>query len=90
MCSLSAFLLNEPAGAQYRNEESGSVWAELGAAAVTGSLDPGVGEGELDCARRLGERVASLAKRLKSPDATSARAEESGFPVQPIGHKSLK
>ena len=32
---------------------------------MTGPLDPGVGEGELDNARRLGERVARLAVKLK-------------------------
>ena len=37
----------------------------LRSAAMTGPLDPGVGEGELDSARRLGERVARLAAKLK-------------------------
>jgi len=37
----------------------------LGAAAMTGPLDPGVDEKELDAARRLGERVARLAKKMK-------------------------
>ena len=32
---------------------------------VAGPLDPGVSEGELDSARRLGERVAGLAAKLK-------------------------
>jgi hypothetical protein len=31
-----------------------------GVVAMTGPLDAGVGEGELDSARRLGERVARL------------------------------
>jgi NAD(P)H dehydrogenase (quinone) len=53
------------AGPLYENPATGSVWAETGAAAVTGPLDPGVGEGELDGARRLGERVARLAVKLK-------------------------
>lgn len=53
------------AGPLYQNEKTGSVWAESGAAAITGPLDPGVGEGELDGARRLGERVAKLAGKLK-------------------------
>jgi NAD(P)H dehydrogenase (quinone) len=70
--SLLLFMLNNRmvvAGPLYRNEKTGSVWAEAGAAAITGPLDPGVSEGELDGARRLGERVARLAKKLKSPAA---------------------
>lgn len=67
------------AGPLYRNEPTGSVWAEAGAAAVTGPLDPGVGEGELDGARRLGERVAALAKKLKLATAVAGRPDESGF-----------
>jgi NAD(P)H dehydrogenase (quinone) len=66
--SLVMFLLNNRmvvAGPLYRNDKTGSVWAEAGAAAMTGPLDPGVGEGELDGARRLGERVAGLAAKLK-------------------------
>jgi NAD(P)H dehydrogenase (quinone) len=70
--SLLLFMLHNRmvvAGPLYRNDKTGSVWAEAGAAAITGPLDPGVGEGELDGARRLGERVARLAKKLKSPAA---------------------
>jgi len=66
--SLLLFMLNNRmvvAGPLYRNERTGSIWAESGAAAITGPLDPGVGERELDGARRLGERVASLATRMK-------------------------
>lgn len=66
--SLLLFMLHNRmvvAGPLYRNEKTGSIWAESGAAAVTGPLDPGVGEGELDGARRLGERVASLATKIK-------------------------
>lgn len=66
--SLLMFMLNNRmvvAGPLYRNEKTGSVWAEAGATAITGPLDPGVGEGELDGARRLGERVAQLAAKLK-------------------------
>jgi len=67
--SLLLFMLNNRmvvAGPLYRNEKTGSIWAEPGAAAVTGPLDPGVGEGELDGARRLGERVARLATKMKA------------------------
>jgi NAD(P)H dehydrogenase (quinone) len=67
--SLLLFMLHNRmvvAGPLYQNEKTGSVWAESGAAAVTGPLDPGVGESELDGARRLGERIASVAKKMKS------------------------
>jgi 6-phosphogluconolactonase len=66
--SLLLFMLHNRmvvAGPLYRNEKTGSIWAESGAAAITGPLDPGVGEGELDGARRLGERVARLATKMK-------------------------
>jgi len=66
--SLIMFMLNNRmvvAGPLYRNDKTGSVWGEVGASAMTGPLDPGVGEGELDSARRLGERVARLAVKLK-------------------------
>jgi NAD(P)H dehydrogenase (quinone) len=66
--SLVMFMLNNRmvvAGPLYRNDKTGSVWAEAGAAAMTGPLDPGVGESELDSARRLGERVAQLAAKLR-------------------------
>jgi hypothetical protein len=53
------------AGPLYRNDTTGSVWAEVGATAITGPLDPGVREAELDSARRLGERVAKLATKLR-------------------------
>jgi hypothetical protein len=33
---------------------------------MTGPLDPGVSEKELDAARRLGHRLATLAKKLQS------------------------
>lgn len=54
------------AGPLYTNETTGSVWAESGAAAITGPLDPGVSEAELGAARRLGDRVARLARKLGS------------------------
>ena len=66
--SLVMFMLNNrmvAAGPLYRNDKTGSVWGEAGAAAMTGPLDPGVSEGELDGARRLGERVARLAAKMK-------------------------
>ena len=66
--SLVMFMLSNRmvvAGPLYRNDRTGSVWGEVGAAAMTGPLDPGVSESELDSARRLGERVARLAAKLK-------------------------
>jgi 6-phosphogluconolactonase len=66
--SLLLFMLNNRmvvAGPLYRNEKTGSIWAEPGAAAITGPLDPGVGQAELDGARLLGERVARLATKMK-------------------------
>ncbi len=57
------------AGPLYRNDKTGSVWAETGAAAVTGPLDPGISEAELDGAHRLGERIARLAGKLKAADS---------------------
>ncbi|MFC1763751.1 flavodoxin family protein [Planctomycetota bacterium] len=66
--SLLLFMLNNRmvvAGPLYRNEVTGSIWGESGAAAITGALDPGVSKEELDGAQRLGERVARLAKKLK-------------------------
>ena len=53
------------AGPLYQNDKTGSIWGEVGAAAMTGPLDPGVSESELDSARLLGERVARLAQRLR-------------------------
>jgi NAD(P)H dehydrogenase (quinone) len=66
--SLLLFMLSNRmlvAGPLYGNDKTGSVWGEPGSSAMTGPLDPGVSEQELDAARRLGERIARLAKRLK-------------------------
>jgi len=78
LVSLVMFMLNNRmvvAGPLYRNEQTGSVWGEVGAAAMTGPLDTGIGEGELDNARRLGERVARLTIKLKHAE-TSAREKQ--------------
>ena len=67
--SLLMFMLHNRmvvAGPLYRNEKTGSVWAESGAAAITGPLDQGVSEEELDGAKRLGRRIAELAVKMKS------------------------
>jgi NAD(P)H dehydrogenase (quinone) len=66
--SLLLFMLNNRmivAGPLYHNEVSGSIWGESGAAAITGPPDPGVSDGELDGARRLGERIARVTKKTK-------------------------
>ena len=65
--SLVMFMLSNRmivAGPLYQDEKTGSVWGEIGAAAMTGPLDPGVSQAELGSARRLGERVARLAQRF--------------------------
>lgn len=64
--SLLLFMLNNRmivAGPLYRNEKTGSIWGEPGAAAVTGPQDPGISEAEQDAARNLGQRIATLAKK---------------------------
>jgi len=65
--SLLLFMLSNRmivAGPLYHNPETSSVWGEPGSSAMTGPLDPGVSESQLDAARRLGERVARLAVRF--------------------------
>ena len=67
--SLLLFMLSNRmivAGPLYRNEKTGSVWGEPGSAAMTGPLDPGVSEQELDSARRLGERIAKIVQKMKT------------------------
>jgi NAD(P)H dehydrogenase (quinone) len=54
------------AGPLYANDKTGSVWGEPGSTAMTGPLDPGVGKGEIDAGRRLGERIARLAKKTRA------------------------
>ena len=66
--SLLLFMINNRmvvAGPLYRNEEGDAIWAEAGATATTGPMDPGVSEKELDGAARLGERLARLAAKLQ-------------------------
>ncbi len=67
--SLLLFMLNNRmvvAGPLYQDAEGEDIWGEVGASATTGPLDPGVSEKELDAARRLGHRLATLAKKLQS------------------------
>ena len=66
--SLVLFMLNNRmvvAGPLYQDEEGDDQWGEMGSSAMTGPLDPGVGKGEVDGARRLGQRVAQVAKKMK-------------------------
>jgi NAD(P)H dehydrogenase (quinone) len=68
LMSLLVFMLQNRmvvAGPLYQNDRTGSIWGEVGAAAMTGPLDPGVGSGEVDSAQRLGERVARLTRKVK-------------------------
>jgi len=67
--SLLLFMINNRmivAGPLYQDEEGQDIWAEVGAGAMTGPIDPGLGPKELDSAGRLGERVARLAMKWKS------------------------
>jgi NAD(P)H dehydrogenase (quinone) len=66
--SLLLFMVNlrmVVAGPLYQDAEGDDKWAESGAAAMTGPLDPGVGSGELDSAHRLGERIARVAGKMQ-------------------------
>jgi NAD(P)H dehydrogenase (quinone) len=66
--SLLLFMINNRmivAGPLYQDEEGQDIWAEVGAGAMTGPIDPGISQKELDSARRLGERVARLAFKVK-------------------------
>ena len=67
--SLLLFMLNNRmivAGPLYEDDEGEDIWGEVGASAMTGPLDRGVGPHELDAARRLGERVAEVSRKLNS------------------------
>lgn len=67
--SLLLFMLNNRmvvAGPLYQDEEGEDIWGEAGASAMTGPLDPGVSEQELDAAARLGNRLATLAHKFQS------------------------
>jgi len=65
--SLLLFMINNRmvvAGPLYSDAEGEDKWAEVGAGAMTGPLDPGVGDAEIDSAHRLGQRIARLAKKM--------------------------
>ena len=69
LISLLLFMINNRmvvAGPLYQDAEGDDKWGELGATAMTGPLDPGVGEKERDGARRLGRRIARLATTMKA------------------------
>lgn len=71
--SLLLFMINNRmivAGPLYENEETGSIWGEPGAAAVTGPDDPGISQKEQNAARKLGKRIADLTKKSKHPYAS--------------------
>ena len=68
--SLLLFMINNRmvvAGPLQQGKEPDQIWAEIGASAATGPTDPGVGDHDLDAARRLGRRIATLAKKLHTP-----------------------
>ena len=68
--SLLMFMINNRmvvAGPLYSDAEGEDIWAELGGGAMTGPIDRGVGSAELDSARRIGERVAQLSKKMAAP-----------------------
>jgi NAD(P)H dehydrogenase (quinone) len=65
--SLVLFMLSNRmvvAGPLYQGRDEKDIRGEPGAAAMTGPLDPGVSEQELDGARRLGQRIAEVAKKM--------------------------
>jgi NAD(P)H dehydrogenase (quinone) len=67
--SLLLFMINNRmvvAGPLYQDKEGEDKWAELGATAMTGPLDPGISEKELNGARLLGERIARLTAKMKA------------------------
>ena len=67
--SLLLFMINNRmvvAGPLFSDAEGDDKWAELGAGAMTGPIDPGIADPELDSAHRLGERIARLAKKMSA------------------------
>jgi NAD(P)H dehydrogenase (quinone) len=65
LVSLVLYMLNNRmlvAGPLYEDAAGKERWGEIGATATTGPLDPGVSPAELDSARRLGQRIARLAR----------------------------
>ena len=67
--SLLLYMLNNRmvvAGPLYQDAEGDDKWAEVGATAATGPTDPGVAGADLDGARRVGERIAGLARKMKA------------------------
>ena len=65
--SLLLFMINNRmivAGPLYQDAEGEDIWGEIGSSAMTGPLDPGVSEKELDAASRLGHRLTTLARKF--------------------------
>lgn len=65
--SLLLFMINNRmivAGPLYSDEEGEDIWGEVGSTAMTGPIDPGINEAEIDGARLLGRRVAEVARKL--------------------------
>jgi len=65
--SLLLFMINNRmvvAGPLYQDADGDDKWAELGASAMTGPLDPGISETERHAARLLGQRIARLAHKM--------------------------
>jgi multimeric flavodoxin WrbA len=67
--SLLLFMINNRmvvAGPLYQDAEGEDIWAESGAGAMTGPIDPGLSKKELDSAHRVGERIAHLAIKMRN------------------------
>ncbi len=67
--SLLLFMINNRmivAGPLYQDAEGEDIWGEPGSSAMTGPLDPGVSDQELQAARLLGHRLATVAAKLQA------------------------
>jgi NAD(P)H dehydrogenase (quinone) len=86
--SLLLFMLNNRmlvCGPLYQDETGEDIWGEAGSSAMTGPLDPGVGEGEREAARRLGRRVAEVTRRLRVPQAEPGGEEAAARTAHRLG-----
>lgn len=67
--SLLLFMINNRmvvAGPLYEDETGDDIWGEIGSAAMTGPIDPGVGPAEIDAAHRLGRRIAEFTVKIRA------------------------
>ncbi len=67
--SLLLFMINNRmivVGPLYEDAEGEDIWGEPGSSAMTGPLDPGVSQAELEGARRLGHRLATVAGKVRA------------------------